>query len=70
MTKKQTSKPNWLYDKQGNIREVHKPVNGKGETISIKPKTLTGGLHGSVGFSAGSNSMYADHNAGLHEDRQ
>lgn len=53
MTKKQTSvKPSWLFDKKGNIRQVHLPVNGKGEPISMIPKTQTGALHSSVGFSA------------------
>lgn len=54
---KQDVKPTWLYDKQGNIRNVHQPVNGKGEPISLNPKTMTGGLLGGVGFGGviGSN---------------
>ena len=53
MAKKQTnnsSKPSWLYDKQGNIKTVHAPVNGKGETITLNPRTLFGKIPDSVGF--------------------
>lgn len=58
MAKKQTTKsikPTWLYDKQGNVKQVHQPVNGKGEPISLNPETMTGGLHSSVGFSMSGN---------------
>ena len=54
MAKKQTNKnikPSWLYDKQGNIKTVHSPVNGKGETISLNPRTVFGKIPDSVGFS-------------------
>lgn len=44
-------KPTWLYDKAGNIRPVHQPVNGKGQPISLNPKTQTGKIPDSVGFS-------------------
>lgn len=59
MAKKQTNniKPSWLYDKQGNIRKVHPPINGRGETISLNPQTMTGGLHSSVGFSMSSDKQ-------------
>lgn len=53
---KQTSnvmnvKPTWLYDKKGNIRKVHQPVNGRGEVITLNPATHNAKIPDSVGFS-------------------
>jgi len=41
----------WCYDKQGNLKKVHAPVNAKGKEVKKHKKTVTGKIPDSVGFS-------------------
>jgi hypothetical protein len=41
----------YIYDKQGNKREVFPPVNSKGQPIKPHTKTMTGAIGRGVGYS-------------------
>ena len=40
----------FIYDKQGNLKTVAAPVNGKLKPVKKHKKTLTGAIPASVGF--------------------
>lgn len=47
----------FIYDKQGNLKNVSAPVHSNGKTARKHRKTKTGALRGGVGFGGviGSN---------------
>lgn len=40
----------YCYDKQGNLKEVSRPVNGNLKPVTKKHKTLFGKIPNNVGF--------------------
>lgn len=53
---KTTTKPyGFIYDKQGNLKEVSAPVNSKLKPVKKHRKTLTGAIPAGVGFSGFKN---------------
>jgi hypothetical protein len=54
-----TQKPyGFIYDKQGNLKEVSAPINSNFKPVKKHKKIKTGALHSSVGFSIGEQKKY------------
>lgn len=40
----------WIFDKQGNRKQVNAPVTATGKTVKAHRKTVTGKISDSVGY--------------------